>query len=266
MSTRAEELYLVVTPNAVLSKSTRWFVAGCLMILALLAWNFGPSALVPRPGETASAFGDLAENQALFVELKTSVLTNAEVILISTVITLFFSYATVLPLMRPVAYAISKGRFLGLTGLTFLFTVMIGGGHTLKISLMVFGVSVFFVTAMAAVIKNIPKEQFDHARTLGMSEWRVVYEVVVLGTKDQVYEMLRQSAAIGWMMLAMVEGIVRSEGGLGAMLLNENKHLNLNAVFAIQLLILCIGMGSDCLISFIKSIDCPYAALDLERD
>ncbi len=265
MNTKTEQFILALSPNAVISKSTHWLVVGCLISFALFLWNFGPSALVPRPGETVSAFGELVANQALFVELKTSVLTNVEVILISTVLTLFFSYATVLPLMRPVAYAISKGRFLGLTGLTFLFTVLIGGGHTLKISLMVFGVSVFFTTAMTAVIKEIPKEEYDHARTLGMSEWRVVYEVVVLGKLDQVFEMLRQSAAIGWMMLAMVEGIVRSEGGLGAMLLNENKHLKLDAVFAIQLTILFIGLSQDYVIGFIKNIACPYANLNLER-
>jgi len=261
-----KELYIATTtPNSVISKQTTTVIFCLWLVSTLLVWSFGPSTLIPRPGETISAFGRLVASEGLLLELKSSLFTNIEVLVIATIITLFFSYLTVLPIMRPSAWMISKFRFLGLTGLTFLFTVLVGGGHTLKVSLMVFGVTVFFVTGMSAVIKGIPKEKYDHARTLGMSEWEVVYEVVVVGQLDQVFEMLRQSAAIGWMMLTMVEGLVRSEGGLGAMLLNENKHLNLDAVFAIQLTILFIGLSKDYLIGVIKNVVCPYAQLTLER-
>jgi NitT/TauT family transport system permease protein len=67
------------------------------------------------------------------------------------------------------------------------------------------------------------------------------------------------------MMLTMVEGISRAEGGVGAMLLNQNKHLHLDAVFAIQILILLVGIGMDYLIGVVKNIICPYASLSLER-
>jgi NitT/TauT family transport system permease protein len=67
------------------------------------------------------------------------------------------------------------------------------------------------------------------------------------------------------MMLTMVEGISRAEGGIGAMLLNQNKHLHLDAVFAIQILILLVGIGMDYLIGVVKNIICPYASLSLER-
>ena len=77
--------------------------------------------------------------------------------------------------------------------------------------------------------------------------------------------MLRQNAAIGWMMLTMVEGISRAEGGVGAMLLNQNKHFHLAEVFAIQLLILLVGMLQDYGIGVLKRLLCPYADLTLER-
>ena len=125
--------------------------------------------------------------------------------------------------------------------------------------------TVFFVTSMAAVVAEIPKEKFDHARTLGMPEWRVVWEVVILGTADKAMEVFRQNAAIGWMMLTMVEGISRSEGGLGAMLLNQNKHFRLAEVFAIQLLILFVGILQDIGIGGMRRLLCPYADLHLER-
>jgi len=114
-------------------------------------------------------------------------------------------------------------------------------------------------------VAAIPKEKFDYARSLRMSEWRAVWEVVVLGTADQAIEVLRQNAAMGWMMLTMVESISRSEGGVGAMLLNQNKHFHLAEVFAIQILILLLGMTQDYGIGIAKRLLCPYSALTLER-
>jgi len=98
-----------------------------------------------------------------------------------------------------------------------------------------------------------------------MTEWRVVWEVVILGTADKAFEVLRQNAAIGWMMLTMVEGIVRSEGGVGTMLLDQSKHFNMAAVFAIQALILVVGLLQDYCIGLARNVFCPYANLTLER-
>jgi NitT/TauT family transport system permease protein len=190
---------------------------------------------------------------------------NLEALGLTVVISLLLSYLTVIPAFRPLAVAVSKGRFLGLIGLTFLFTLMVGGGRPLKVSLLVFGMTVFFVTSMASEVLAIPREKFDHARTLRMNEWKVVWEVVVLGTADRAFEVLRQNAAIGWMMLTMVEGISRSEGGVGAMLLNQNKHFHLAEVFAIQITILLVGLFQDFGIGLLRRLVCPYADLTLER-
>jgi hypothetical protein len=78
-------------------------------------------------------------------------------------------------------------------------------------------------------------------------------------------ETLRQNAAMGWMMLTMVEGVVRSEGGVGTMLLNENKHLRLDAVFALILVVLLVGVVQDYALAWLRRIVCPYADLAKER-
>ena len=98
-----------------------------------------------------------------------------------------------------------------------------------------------------------------------MREWRVVWEIVILGTADKAFEVLRQNAAIGWMMLTMVEGVVRSEGGVGTMLLNQSKHFRLDEVFAIQFVILLVGLFQDFMIGAARRLVCPYADLTVER-
>lgn len=249
----------VVSPGAI-----RILIAGQVAI-ALLIWLNSPFKVLPQPGEVLRALQSLWFEQGLGRELFISLGLNLEALAWTVVLSLGFAYLTVLPAFRPIVLALSKGRFLGLIGLTFVFTLMVGGGRPLKVGLLVFGMTVFFVTSMAAVVADIPRAKFDHARTLRMSESKVVWEVVILGTADQAFEVLRQNAAIGWMMLTMVEGISRSEGGLGALLLNQNKHFRLAEVFAIQFLILTIGLLQDYGLGFLKRLVCPYAALTLER-
>jgi NitT/TauT family transport system permease protein len=260
-----DDLKRVFEPNHTATSSTMRIVVAVQAAVALLFWFLTPFQVLPTPPEVFSALGKLWMEQGLGQELIASFLLNLEALAWTALLSLCICYATVMPFFRPIASAIAKGRFLGLIGLTFVFTLIVGGGHRLKVSLLVFGMTVFFVTSMAAEVEAIPKSRFDHARTLRMNEWQVVWEVVVLGTIDKAIEVLRQNAAIGWMMLTMVEGISRAEGGVGALLLNQNKHFHLAEVFAIQMVILLVGLTQDYGIGWLKKLVCPYAELTLER-
>jgi NitT/TauT family transport system permease protein len=257
--------FAVFSPNTVLNKNAVRALVATQVAIVVVLWVFSPFVLLPKPGEVFGALGELWD-QGLGAELITSFYLNIQAILLATAVSLLLAYATVMPFFRPVVALLSKLRFLSLVGLTFFFTLMARSGHELKLSLLAFSVSVFFVTGMADVINGIPKEMFDLARTLRMGEWRVVWEVVVLNQIDKVFDVLRQNAAIGWMMLTMVEGIVRSEGGVGTVLLDQNHHFRLAAVFAIQLTILVLGLFQDFSIGLFKNLLCPYAALTLERN
>jgi NitT/TauT family transport system permease protein len=92
-----------------------------------------------------------------------------------------------------------------------------------------------------------------------------VFEVVILGKMDQAFEMLRQNAAITWMTLTMVEGLVRSEGGVGSLLLVQSKFLKLPEIYAIQATILCVGLLLDYFLAWTKRVICPWSQLGLER-
>ncbi|HWX56794.1 MAG TPA: nitrate ABC transporter permease [Verrucomicrobiae bacterium] len=252
-------------PNHVVSRATVRIIIVFEIAVLLIVWATSTYPFLPKPPDVWRAFLDLWSHEGLGQELITSFMLNLQAMALATLISLGLAYLTVVPAFRPIVMAVSKGRFLGMVGLTFFFTLMFSSGHHLKVSLLVFGVSVFFVTSMIDVVAQIPKEKFDLARTLRMGEWRVVWEVIVLGRADAAFDAMRQNAAMGWMMLTMVEGISRSEGGIGALLLNQNKHFRLEAVFAIQIAILLIGLFQDYLLGLAKKFLFPYASLQLER-
>ena len=74
-------------------------------------------------------------------------------------------------------------------------------------------------------------------------------------------EVVRQNGAMGWIMLTMAEGLVRSEGGLGVLLLNENRQMRLDTVYALQLTIFGVALAMDFLLAQAGSLLFPYAAL-----
>ena len=255
----------IFLPNRAVSRSSFLIISIFWVVSFLVLWSSNTIKVIPGPKDVILEFSNLWLNMGLGQELLKSLFLNVEALAISGTICLGLSYLTVIPFFRPVINAFSKGRFLSLVGFSFVFTLLIGGGEKLKLTLLVIGMSVFLLTSMATVVAEIPKADFDHARTLRMPEWKVVWEVVIRGTFDQAFEVMRQNAAIGWMMLTMVEGIVRSAGGVGAMLLNEQKHMKIEAVFAIQIIILIIGLCQDYVIGALRRLFCPYASLTLER-
>lgn len=253
------------SPNRVISRSVLRLIIMFQVAVLLIVWATSTYVFLPKPVGVWRAFLDLWNHEGLGQELIVSFLLNVQAMAWATVISLGLAYLTVVPFFQPIAHAVSKGRFLGMVGLTFFFTIVFASGHRLKVSLLVFGVTVFFVTSMIDVVAQVPKEKFDLARTLRMGEWRVVWEVVILGKADAAFDAMRQNAAMGWMMLTMVEGISRSEGGIGALLLNQNKHFRLEAVFAIQISILLIGLLQDYGLGLAKKFLFPYADLQLEK-
>lgn len=258
------EILAAFTPNKSVAKSTIKAIIAVEVAFFLLLWYFSPFVLLPTIKEVWSAFVE-QWFQGLPTELITSFYANLQAIAISCVISLGFAYLTVLEGVRPIVGFLTKFRFLSMMGLSFFFTVATHSGHQLKISLIVFTITVFFLTGMKDVVESIPKEQYDLARTLRMGPWRTVWEVVVLGQADKAFDVLRQNAAIGWMMLSTIEAMVRSEGGIGAEMATANKHFFLNAVFAIQIVILLTGLFQDYMIGVTKRLLCPYAALGSER-
>ncbi len=260
-----QQIQAAFRPNQPVSARTLLGLGVAQGALLLVLWAHQPFAVLPGPLQVAQAWAELWREQGLGAELAASAATSLEAVGLTTALSLGLAYLTILPAARPLVGLLSKGRFLGLMGLTLVFTLAVGGGHALKLVLLVFGMTVFFVTGMAAEVAAIPPERFDHARSLRMGDARIVWEVVVRGTADRAFEVLRQNAAIGWTLLTLVEGLVRSEGGVGTLLLNQNKHFHLAEVFAIQLSILAVGMLQDALLAGLRRAVCPYAVLARER-
>lgn len=253
-------------PNQPISTKVKRAIWLGWVSVGLLLWQFWPSDILPRPLDVARAFGHLWMDEGLGQQLVTSYTVQLEALAIATVGSLLLAYSASIPIMRPVVQFISTWRFISLGPLVIFFSLMVTSqGHALKVWLLVFAIAVFYITSMVPVVLDVPTEELDHARTLRMNPWQVTGEVIILGRLDVAMEMLRQNAAMGWMMLTMVEGLVRSEGGIGTLLLNQLKHFRLAEVAAIIIVLFAVGFVQDLLIQAHRHFLFPYADLEKER-
>lgn len=234
------------------------------VITTLALWHVSSDGLIPRPGKVAAAFLHLLSTSLLMDNILVSLLLTLKAMLYSIVITLLFSYLSVLPFFRSIALFLVKCRYLTLTGLIFIFTLLTQDGSQLKLSLLVFGIVPFFVTSFLSVIVHINKQEYELCKTLGYNNWQTLYEVIIVGKADQVFEILRQNFAIAWLMITLVEGLSMSEGGVGTLLIKYNKYNDLTNVLALQLVIFMIGIGFDYLLGSLKRWLFPYTKLQIQ--
>jgi NitT/TauT family transport system permease protein len=252
----------IFLPNRAVDQPTMLALVALWAAAAFVVWLASPWQSLPGPGEVWAALGEMWWKGGMGPELFTTLKLITHALVLTVAISMALSYLTVVAFFRPLVAAVSKLRFLGLTGLVFPLTLLTGGGYALKVVLLTFGMTTFFVTAMAQVVMEIPREQFDYLRVLGAGEGRIIWEVVVRGTLDKAFDITRQNLAMGWAMITMVEGISRAEGGIGALILNQNKHFHLAEVYAILIVILVFGLALDYLMGLVVRLLCPYVTFD----
>lgn len=228
----------------------------------MLAWAMLPGKIIPSPAAVVGALPRLWLEDGLGQDLLTSVILNLQAGVLMSLVSLLVAYSSVVPLLQPLSVIFSAGRFNSFVGLPLLLTIMIGNAHAIKLVLLAVAMSVFSVPAIVDIIHNIPAEKFEDARVLRMNPWRVTWEVVILGRIDEAIDVLRTNIGMGFMLLPMVEGLFRSEGGIGVLVLMENKYLRLDAVYCIVLVTMGVGLLQDRAIIWLKQTFCPYTFLD----
>lgn len=249
----------VLSPAQALSRRTTVGLVALWALAAFAIWLASPFATLPSLREVWAALRELWWTGGMGPELWHTLTLITHATLITAALSLVLAYLSVLRFFAPLVEGLSKLRFLSLTALVFPLTLLTGGGYALKVAMLTFGMATFYLTAMARIVREIPPSRFEQLRVLGASDLRVVWEVVILGTLDRALDALRQNVAMGWAMITMVEGVSRSDGGIGALLLNQYKHLRLAHVYAILVVVLLVGLALDWAMGALTGLLCPWS-------
>ncbi|MBC7938089.1 MAG: hypothetical protein H7Y86_22290 [Rhizobacter sp.] len=241
-------------PFEIVTKNQRLLIGLVWVILFAVVWIVGTSGtkhLFPTPVQVWEGFTSLY-NEGLVVHIASSLGLCLQAVLISLCVSLTIAYLSPLPALKPLAVALSKVRYLPLTGITFYMIILVNNARTMQVWVLVIFMSLYFITSLLAVIKDIPEEEISHARSLKCSRWEVLWEVVIKGRLDYVIDVLRQNLSIIWMMLVTVESILVAAGGLGVLIKNSDKFANHGRIIALQIIILMIGLLLDWVLHIIR--------------
>jgi sulfonate transport system permease protein len=242
----------LLNPFGKISQRVRVIMVGVQVGVLLLLFQVFHSPIVPAPSSILSALMELVGSSVLYENLISSLGVTVQAMVYSILITMLVVYLSVIPFFKPMAFLISKFRYLTLTGLVYLFTIFTSNMGELKLSLLMFGIVPFFVTSFMSVVCSIPQNQIDKAMVNRKTNWETLYEIIVIGRMDQLIEVMRQNFAISWMMITTVEAYDMSGGGIGTLLIKSNKHLDLPAVFAMLIIVLSLGLFFDWALSQIR--------------
>jgi NitT/TauT family transport system permease protein len=228
-----------------------------IILFATLA-QLNSNEIMPKPFGVMTSFWNIITGEGFLDNFFATLGLIVKGMTISIAISLGFVYLSLVPAFSGITTFVSKLRFLTFTGLLFVFTILLKEGHTIKISLLLFGIIPYFVTSLLAYINDIPKKEYELCYSLKFNTWKTLYEVVIKGKLHLVLEVIRQNFAIAWMMITSVEGICMSEGGLGTMMIKSNKYLKIDDVFGVLLVILALGIVFDYLFDVLKVWIFPY--------
>lgn len=235
------------TPFEMVDKKVLRTVAFGQLVLLLLLWMLSKQPFLPTPMEVLSAWSSMWQN-GLFIHIIATLKLCLIATLISILISSMISYLSYVPFFSTIAYGITKLRYNPIQGFTLFLTIASGGGRKLQITLLVVFMSFYFITSLMSIIHQIPEEQIFRRKAQGMTRWQILYEVVVKDHVDQLVEVIRQNLSITFMMIVSVEAMDKSQGGLGAMLVDTDRALNFPKIFALQFTILVIGIVLDMLL------------------
>lgn len=234
--------------NGQISGTAKTLLIVFYLIAFLLLWQFAAPGGIPKPGKCWAAWMELTTQYNLIGELLASTQTCLMAMLITIIVAMLLAYISRIPFFEPLVSLLTKFRFLSLIGLSFIFLLMTSTSYQAKLTTMSFSILTYLLTGLLAVIRDIPQRLYNYARTLRMGEAEVTWYTVVRGTLYEACDLMVQNFAIAWMMLTSIEAMFREYGGVGALLVNVYQRKGFEYVFAIQIMILLVGLALDSLL------------------
>lgn len=257
-----KKLFLnLFTPFKKISPTTSYILIALQALFVIACLQIFTNELIPKPSEILAAAWAMLQSRDFYDDLFVSLWQTVKAMGIAISIALPISYLVTIPFFKGLAVFITKLRFLTITGLSFVFLILLKDASLYKLSLLLFGIVPFFITSLVAEYNTIKNDELDLCKTLKMNPWQSLYELVIFGKLNVSILVIGINFAICWSMIVYVESQTMGLGGLGTIIFKSQKHLRLEEVFSVLMFIFCIGNLSDWSTAGFRKFVFPFTSI-----
>lgn len=235
------------------------------LALIVLLWQaviqFGgiPNSIFPSPFKVIAAIPELYNNYNLWGNTWYSIKLN------------FFGYAEAIAISIPLGFLIGlfpgfngmfskwvdSVRFLPLTAVTGIFIGIFGIALDMKVHFLSFGIIIYLLPIFVTRVKETDVIHRQSIWTLGASKWQEFRYVYFPSVMSKISSDIKVIVAISWTYIIVAE-LIAKDLGVGALIATSAKQSRTDWVFAVLLVIIVVGYGSDLLFSLLDWMGFPY--------
>lgn len=252
------KLLTLITP---FERETK-FVKRCsiIFLISVIVIIWETSAYLPSITDVLKSYPSLLNDKDIVRHFMKTLQFCINAVFYAMIIGVFISYLSIIPLFRQLCLFLKKFRFLPSVGLGFLF-LQLGNGYVenQKTYMMIFAISVWMIDSMLSIaLGTIGSDIVDYAKSLRLTKWQSFREVVIYGKASQMMAAGTSNFAIAWTLVAAIENITKSSGGIGVVLSESTKYFKYDQVYAVQILILITGILIDYFLNTTRKFIFPY--------
>ena len=235
-----------------ISKTRYTTLAVCGLLAFLLAWSllsytgFVKPFFLPTPTSILSAMILLFAKGSLLADIFASIYRILLGFLLSLIVSLPLGIALgtsrkfeafIEPLIAFIRY-IPPSAFIPLAIIWF------GINELEKIVLIFLGVAPYLALLIADIIANTRRELIEVALTLGASNKDIIVKVIIPNSLPGIWDSFRIMIGAAWTFLIIAE-IVGASSGLGHLIIESQRFLRTDNIFAAIVIIGLLGITTD---------------------
>jgi NitT/TauT family transport system permease protein len=231
------------------------------MLVAMVA----NSPLVPVPTAVVASLWEVVREGAVYGHLLASVLRVSEAFVASVVIALPVAVACDrIPLASMLIVPSHEFvRYIPVPAFVPLATALFGVDDAAKVVVIFIGTYFQLLFLFTGDLSGVPKEIEDTGRTLGVRGIWLLVRVVLPACLPRLLDSARITFAWAWSYLLVAE-VVNARRGIGYLVLQSYRVLNMNRLVALLVVIGVFGVVTDALFKYITRRACPWAFAALE--
>ena len=143
-------------------------------------------------------------------------------------------------------------RTMPVLALVPLFILWFGIGETPKVALVALGALFPIYLNLFKGIRAVDPKLLEMARTLGLSRWQTIRQVILPGALPDFLLGLRFAVGISWLMLVVAEQI-NANSGIGHMMMDAEDFLRTDIILVGLFIYAALGLISDQIVRSIEA-------------